>query len=326
MPAAIRFAGFKPVYTDILPDTYNMDPDKLPQTPKAKVLIVQHTYGICANMSAIVDYCKRHQIILVENCSQAMTSTHDGKLCGTFGEFAFFSGQWNKYFSTGSGGFFFTQNKELAQKTLGIFNKCLRHTSLQDILVSSQLLLHDLFVHPQMTILTTKIATLSGYKGMRAGNSNIVESQHTMPKSYQLRMAPTQLHAGLKELQALKKNMRHRYRIGEFYRTHIEGLSFQTVPKTARRKTTFLHYPMRVSNKNEILSLAVQKNIELGNWFTSSLHRQNMGLTKFGYKKGSCPIAEQASKQVINLPTHTRITRLYASHILDFISTYAKNT
>ena len=106
VPSADQYAGLAAIYVDIDPDTFNVNPALLDAAarPDAAALIVQHTYGIPCDMAAIGDWTSRRGIPSIEDCCHSFGTKTNGRLCGTFGKFAFMSGQWNKPFSTGLGG------------------------------------------------------------------------------------------------------------------------------------------------------------------------------------------------------------------------------
>ena len=84
---AISYIGAKPVFVDIDPHTYTMDPKKLEAaiTPKTKAVLPVHLYGHTCDMDDIIDICKRHKLALVEDAAQAHGSTYKSRNAGTFG-------------------------------------------------------------------------------------------------------------------------------------------------------------------------------------------------------------------------------------------------
>ena len=91
--SAIGLAGATPVFVDINPDTFNIDPDKIEAaiTPKTKAIIPVHLYGQPAEMDKIMDIAKRHNLRVIEDCCQAIGAEYKGQKVGSFGDFGCFS-------------------------------------------------------------------------------------------------------------------------------------------------------------------------------------------------------------------------------------------
>ena len=92
VPNSVLWAQATPVYADI-DATLNIDPIDVEKkiTNRTKAIIVQHTFGIPADMDALVALAKKHNILLIEDCAHSLGATYKGKKVGTFGDAAFFS-------------------------------------------------------------------------------------------------------------------------------------------------------------------------------------------------------------------------------------------
>ena len=103
-----------PIFADIEPYTWNMDAADLEHkiTEKTKAIIVVHLFGNAADMDAIMEVARRHNIPVIEDCSQAHRSTYKGKLVGTIGEIGCFSLQQSKHMTTGDGGMTITDDDD----------------------------------------------------------------------------------------------------------------------------------------------------------------------------------------------------------------------
>ncbi len=90
---AISHVGAKPVFVDIHPQTYNMDPEQIARviTPRTKALLVVHLYGQPAQMEALLDIAQRHNLWLIEDAAQAHGAEYQGQRCGSIGSLACFS-------------------------------------------------------------------------------------------------------------------------------------------------------------------------------------------------------------------------------------------
>ncbi len=112
---AILYNNAIPVFVDINPTTHNMDPDKIEAaiTGKTKALIVTHAWGLPAEMDRIVEICKKHNIMVIEDCAEAVLAKYKGKYTGTWGDAGCFSFQASKQLSLGDGGMATAQNEDV---------------------------------------------------------------------------------------------------------------------------------------------------------------------------------------------------------------------
>jgi len=117
--AAVKMTGAKPIYVDVMPDCYTIDPDKALKlcNKKTKALIAVHIYGQACDMDRIMQISKLKKIKIIEDCAQAVGSTYRKKKLGSIGDVGCFS-----FFPTknlgaiGDGGCVVTNNNKLAIK------------------------------------------------------------------------------------------------------------------------------------------------------------------------------------------------------------------
>jgi perosamine synthetase len=103
---AVRYVGAEPVFVDIDPGTWCLDPARVAEavTPRTKGIIAVHVYGHPADMDAIGDVAARHGLWVIEDAAEAHLATYKGRVVGglgTIGTFSFFG---NKILTTGEGG------------------------------------------------------------------------------------------------------------------------------------------------------------------------------------------------------------------------------
>ncbi len=116
---AIARVGAKPVFVDIDPKTYNMNPEKLEQafTEKTKAIIPVHLYGQATDMDPLLDLCKKRNIAVIEDAAQAIGTEYKGKRAGSMGTVGCFSFFPSKNLGClGDGGMVTTCDEELAER------------------------------------------------------------------------------------------------------------------------------------------------------------------------------------------------------------------
>lgn len=122
--APIIHLGAKPVFVDILADTWCIDPDKTEAaiTTKTKAIVATHIYGNLCDMDRLLDIGKRHGIPLIEDAAEALGSVWKGKRAGAMAAFGTFSFHGTKTLTTGEGGMFVTNDASLYERVLTLNN------------------------------------------------------------------------------------------------------------------------------------------------------------------------------------------------------------
>ena len=113
---AVLHQGAIPVFVDIDPVTYNIDPAliEVRVTPRTKAILPVHIHGMPCDMDAIMDIARRHSLAVVEDAAQAHLATYRGRYTGTIGDAGAFSVQATKNLSGIEGGFVVSDNAEVA--------------------------------------------------------------------------------------------------------------------------------------------------------------------------------------------------------------------
>lgn len=114
--------GLIPVFVDIEKDTYNIDASKIEEaiSVKTKAIMFAHTLGNPADMDRIMEIARKYNLYVIEDSCDALDSTYDGKLCGSFGDFATYSFYAAHHMTMGEGGAVCTNSKELYKLALSI--------------------------------------------------------------------------------------------------------------------------------------------------------------------------------------------------------------
>jgi perosamine synthetase len=322
---AVRFVGATPIYVDIAPGTYNLDPAKLEHaiTSRCRAVIVQHTFGISADLDPLLKIAQRHGIAVIEDCAHALGSTYKGLSLGRFGDAAFFSFQWSKPYTTGLGGLAVTSDERLAKKLRIVSEHFTDPPDNQVMRLRAQYGLYRRFFSPHLYWQSVGILKRMSRWNLFVGSSHESELEAAEPVDKEWRMSAFQARVGVGLIKGLPENVEHRRTLGEFYSDYLRGRGWE-LPRTPRlSECTFLRYPIRVANKAALLQKAEYSRVEVGSWFESALHPIRNSLELFDYQEGHCPLGERVANEVINLPVHPGVSIREAHRIVNFICKHA---
>jgi dTDP-4-amino-4,6-dideoxygalactose transaminase len=324
VPNAIIYSGAKPIYVDIDPKTFNIDPNKIEEkiTPKTRAIILQHSFGIPAEIDLILNIARKYNLKSIEDSAQCLSSLYKNKKVGTFADTSFFSTQWSKPFTTGIGGIAITNDPQIAAGLEKFQGQCVWPTLKEKIRLSIELLLHQ-------TLFSSKTywLALEGYRLLSklrifTGSSTQEELATEKPLDYEKRMSALQAKLGLKKLKKIDEINLHRQQIAQIYQQELKD--FQSITIGSEKNVIFLRYPLLAKDKQGTLSKAKKQIIELGDWFLSPIHPNTTHLERVGYNLGDCPIAERVARHIINLPTHPDVNKKKAQRIIQFIKKESK--
>jgi len=116
--------GAKPVFVDILEDSWCIDPKKAEAaiTPRTKAIVAVHLYGNLCDMDALLAIGEKHGIPVIEDAAEAIGSVYQGRRAGSMGKFGAFSFHGTKTLTTGEGGIFVTNDADLFERVLTLSN------------------------------------------------------------------------------------------------------------------------------------------------------------------------------------------------------------
>lgn len=122
--APIVHLGATPVFVDIDPVSWCLDPDRVEAaiTPRTKAILAVHIYGNLCDMDRLQDIADRHGIVLIEDAAEAIGSVWKGRRAGSMGRFGAFSFHGTKTLTTGEGGMFVTSDPALHERVLTLSN------------------------------------------------------------------------------------------------------------------------------------------------------------------------------------------------------------
>lgn len=318
VPNAIIYAGAKPIYVDIQKGSYDIDPTQIEAkiTPQTKAIIIQHTFGFCADLPAILDIAAKHNLIVIEDCAHALGAEFNGQKLGTFGHASIFSFGVDKVVSSVRGGAAYVNDRTVVEK--------LQHQHLPSLPVSVILkhLLHVPFFALGKVLYPIWIGKIWLYLCKKLGiTARIIEDSEKRaikPIWFPASMPNALAHLAYSQLKNLKQKNEHRAAIASFYR--------QKLPDSFARPTIFpqsfpiyLRYPLQSEERNAIHQKAKTAGVFLGDWYDTVVAPKDTVLAALQYENGSCPIAEEVCQKVFNLPTHPDISLKKAQKIIDLL-------
>jgi len=167
------YVGSKPVFVDIEPDGFNIDPTKIERriTSRTKAIMVVHLFGKPCQMDKILKICQKNKLILIEDACQAHGAKFKGKQVGSFGTgcFSFYA---TKNMTTGEGGMITTNSLVLADKI-----RLLRNHGQEDQYYSSVLGYNFRLTDIQAAIGIEQLKKLNKLNQIRRENADYLNKQ-----------------------------------------------------------------------------------------------------------------------------------------------------
>ena len=282
----IAFLRLKPVLVDIEKDSYNIDPMAIERaiTPKTKAIVPVHIFGQCANMEAIMDIARRHNLYVIEDNAQAIGADYtfsDGTVkksgtIGTIGCTSFFPSKNLGCF--GDGGALFTNDDSLAEQIRAVVNHGMKVRYYHDYVgVNSRL---DTI---QAAVLDIKLKHLDEYIAARQYAAAYYDKAFSVTD----------------KIITPKKSD---------FTTHVYHQYVMVLNGVDRAK---------------LMQHLQEKGIACAIYYPVPLHEQK-AYQDPRYKKGDFPVSEYLCENVIALPMHTEFTdeqlNYITTTILDFIA------
>lgn len=116
----VSYEGGVQVFVDSERETWNMSPEALEKAfkkyPHAKAVMLVHLYGTPAKTDEIIDICRRHNAVLIEDAAEALSAEYKGKKAGTFGDYSVISFNGNKIITTSGGGMLMMRDRASREK------------------------------------------------------------------------------------------------------------------------------------------------------------------------------------------------------------------
>jgi dTDP-4-amino-4,6-dideoxygalactose transaminase len=319
----VIWAGAKPVFVDV-EESLNIDPKLIESSisPKTKVIIVQHTFGVPAQINLIKKIVQKYKLILIEDCAHAFGVTVDGKKIGTFGQAAFFSFGRDKVISSVFGGMAIINGKW----ENGKLRKFQQKVKYPDYFWIFQQILHPVvffIILPLYNLMIGKIALFILLK-MKLVSKPIYDEEYRgeKPSIFPAKYPNALAYLLLNQLLKLETYNRQRINIANYYFRNLLGIKDIKLPKNLNG-AIYLRFNILMDNAKEVLYRAKEKGVLLGNWYRNIVDPNGVELNKIGYTQGLCPKAEKAAQMSINLPTYSRLSDHDLNYIINLIKKYA---
>lgn len=282
----IALLGLTPVLVDVLPDTFNIDPESVKKaiTPKTKAIVPVHLFGQSVDMEPLLELAREHNLHIIEDNAQAIGADYifkDGtrKKAGTMGIIGCTSFFPSKNLGCyGDGGAIFTHDDELAQKLRIVVNHGMEVRYYHDSVgVNSRL---DSI---QATILRIKLARLDEYAAARRSAADYYD-------------------------QAFKDHPRITVPARSSFSSHV-----------------FHQYTLVIKDLNqfELQKFLGERGIPAMIYYPVPMHMQK-AYQDPRYKEGDFPVTEMLSKSVISLPMHTELDEEQLKHITESVLEFLK--
>jgi dTDP-4-amino-4,6-dideoxygalactose transaminase len=310
VPYTILHCGAKPVYVDIGHDyRINLEALRASLTPRTKIIIAQHTFGLPERMSDILSLANGRGIRVIEDCAHVLPgSAHDGKLLGTWGDAAYFSFERGKTISSGWGGAAVTQDPTIARRLYQIKQNVPIPSRDDNSRIGARLLLTIVAHHPDLFPLITLMRGSLSRKGVFPNAMPPAECRGEPPEQLLGRLTDIQGSLLLRQISRLSSIRDRRRGCVKALAERLGG------PGT---DLPLMWYPLQVRNRKEAAEHFRQHQIELRMW-EAPLTPPTCDTTRALYEWGSCPVAEEISRGCVALPT--MLKRADLQRVLDVAS------
>src|SRR5438128_9112058 len=238
---AIRYTGARPVYVDCRLEDYNIDLGEAERriTPRSRVLLLQHTFGIPVDMDAALAFARRHNLVVIEDCVHALGARYDGRRMGTFGRGAIFSTEETKTISTVMGGMAVTNDPDLASLLRTVQASCSWPPRWLAAGYLMKFVVDYMLTEPHVHRFAGIAYEIFGRRNP-LGPTTLEERKGQRPREYERRLSNGQAAVGLCQLSNLENSLRHREIIANAYRDRLLGCGLRLPQAPAKGEPSFV--------------------------------------------------------------------------------------
>lgn len=264
---AILLAGARPVFVDIDPVTYTMDPSQIEAqiTARTRAILPVHLYGQCADMDAILEIGRRHGLVVIEDACQAHGADYKGRKAGSMGDLAAFSFYFSKNLGAyGEGGMVTTNDPILARKV-----RMMRDHGSEKRYYHEMLGWNGRLDELQAAVLRIKLPHLDGWNEKR-------------------RKTAAAYHEALGSASKERE------------------LSLLLPVEASDRRHVYHLYVIRSLDREGLRSHLNEHNIGTGIHYPVPVHLQKPFM-EFGSGEGSLPVTERVVNEILSLPMYPEL-------------------
>ena len=318
VPEIARRAGLRPVFVDVDPTTFNLDPTKIEAaiTEHTRAIVPTHLYGQPCEMTEIMRIAEKHNLIVVEDCAQAVGARYRGRPVGTFGRASFYSFQLLKGINTYGGGMALTNDAALAARV--------REQALNEPAQTSQELARRFITGCAVrTVVSPKGFTFWGYPLQAAasifGHYDLskyiwekIRPLSPFPRAYRQRYSNAQAIIGLRVLEKLDEfNARSRAHAETYTRGLADCRNVQTPRVLDDVEHVYYQYCIYTSDPARASRRAIRRGVD----FETTHVDVCSELPLFKEFAANCPGAE-ATERALQLPVYSRLRPSDAERVL----------
>jgi len=279
--------GARPVFVDIDPVTFNIDPRKIERavTKKTRAIIPVHLFGQCADMDPILDVARRHGLAVLEDAAQSIGAEYKGRPSGAIGRLGIFSFFPSKNLGGfGDAGMVVTDDRALADKlkTLRMHGE---HVRYYHKTVGGNFRIDAL----QAAILNVKLRYLDGWSARRRENA----------AAYNRRFQDSGLTG-----KGLVRTPAAVYESGGDRNHHI-----------------YNQYTLRVKDRDGLMKHLKDQGVGAAVYYPLPLHLQEC-FKDLGHKAGDFPESERAAVEVVSIPIYPELNDRQKDYVVDTIKSY----
>lgn len=328
VPEAIMAVGAVPVWVDLAVQSVNLSVSDLESkiTPRTKAAIVQHTFGIPAELDAILSVLTPGGIPMIEDCCHGFVSTIGGRSIGSQGQAAFCSFEWGKPVIAGVGGKATFNDPLMRDRAKSDYVGSFQPPPLKkSVMIGAQFYMHAVLYGPWRYWSVRQAFHLFSRFGVGESNYNPVSPDGNIATDFGWQMARfsrSRLPAAESKAEDFLSRRIQQSRVYLEALRLIPSVQLSIVPPAAN--AVYSRLPFFTAKKGEVLREAERANLEVAGWYSTPVHPLSGDeLHRVRYRPGSCPRAESASCTLVSLPIHRKVTADFQSQVLNLIAKHA---